>query len=142
MSSSFLNALFWIAVVMAVVGQVAVLYSTFVAVPAARRDGTAPQVESSRPGRILEAVWAWLPVPMLVLVLALTWSAVKSSQGLTWRLVVPEAGAEPVVLPVAPSAAVVPATSAVPTASSGQAARGDVAAQPPERGQEREAAER
>ena len=103
MSPSFLNALFWIAVALAVAGQIAVLYSTFVAVPAARKAGTAPDIESSRPERMLEALWAWLPVGMLALVLVLTWSAVKSSQGLTWRLVVPEAGAEPVVLPISTS---------------------------------------
>lgn len=118
MSPSFLNALFWIAVSLAVVGQVAVLYSTFLAVPAARRAGTAPDIESSRAERMLEALWAWLPVGMLILVLALTWSAVRSSQGVTWRLVVPEAGAAPVVLPAPSPAAVTPARTGGAAASS------------------------
>ncbi|HLV27231.1 MAG TPA: hypothetical protein VKZ41_13060 [Gemmatimonadales bacterium] len=118
MSATLPNALFWIAAVLAIVGQIAILHSTFFAVPAARSAGTAPSDTSSGPQRALEALWAWLPAVGLVLVLFLTWRAVQSPAGVTWRLVVPEANEQPIVLPrassqpvpVAPTAADVPAT--------------------------------
>ena len=99
MSSTLPNALFWIAAVLAIVGQLAILYSTFIAVPAARADGKAPPLETTGPQRALETFWAWLPAAGLLLVLLLTWRAVQSPAGVTWRLVVPEANSAPVVLP-------------------------------------------
>lgn len=104
MSSSLLHALFWAAVLLVVVGQIAILYSTFRAVPAARAAGKAPAVETSPRQRALETLWAWLPVAMLAIVLLLTWRAIESPTGAGWRLLVPEGGGPPVVLPVAPPA--------------------------------------
>ena len=99
MSSTLPNALFWIAAVLAIVGQLAILYSTFIAVPSARSAGKAPPLEATGPQRALETFWAWLPAVGLVFVLLLTWRAVQSPAGVTWRLVVPEPNSAPVVLP-------------------------------------------
>lgn len=102
------NALFWVAAVLAIVGQLAILYSTFVAVPAARSAGLAPQVDTTSRQRALETFWAWLPAVGLVFVLILSWRAVQSPAGVTWRLVVPEASSAPIVLP---RASIAPASS-------------------------------
>ena len=99
MSSTFLHWLFWTAVAFVVVGQAAILYSTFISIPAARAAGEAPESKATGPQRALEALWAWLPAVGLVFVLFLTWRAVQSPAGVTWRLVVPEAEAAPTALP-------------------------------------------
>lgn len=111
MSQTFLNALFWAAAVCVVVGQVAILHSMFIAVPAARAAGEAPPLTSTGGQRALEMLWAWLPLFGLVLVLFLTWNAVRSPAGVTWKLVVPAVDAAPVVLPRTSAASGAPAAS-------------------------------
>ncbi len=107
MTSSLSLAIFWGAAALCAVAQIAILYSVFVGAPAARAAGkaTATVVDHRR----LETMWALLPAAGLILTLALTWRAVESPNGASWRLVLPDAREEPAVmlpaLPVTPSAA-------------------------------------
>jgi heme/copper-type cytochrome/quinol oxidase subunit 2 len=84
MSQSVSEAIFWIAVALCVVAQVAIVRSALVArVPDA--SGAVPV--SRRP---LEVLWAVVPAIALALVLLQTWRAMHSSEAAAPRVTVAE----------------------------------------------------
>ncbi|AHG91707.1 hypothetical protein J421_4170 [Gemmatirosa kalamazoonensis] len=75
MTSSVSSAVFWIAVIVCAVAQLGILRATRSEAAARARAATpAPHRPATRAE---ELAWATLPVLALVLVLALTWRAIR-----------------------------------------------------------------
>ena len=72
MSLSFASAIFWVAVALCAVAEVAIVRGTLVTRPSSANGGAA------RARRPLEVVWALVPALGLALVLGQTWRAIRA----------------------------------------------------------------
>lgn len=106
-------ALFWVAVAVCTVAQVALLHSFFLG-------ASRPASGSTAAFRATETIWAIVPAIVLVLLLAGTWQAMHPAAASRVRITVPADA--PLVLPPSMEPA---APTLAPTS-----ARGNVAARP------------
>lgn len=93
MPSSAAVALFWVAVGICALAQMALLHSFFLG-------ASRPSRESTATFRATETTWAIVPALVLVVLLALTWRAMHPAIGRQWQMIVPESSP---ALPGAPA---------------------------------------
>ena len=82
MPSSAAVALFWVAVGLCALAQMALLHSFFLG-------SSRPSRESTAIFRATETTWAIVPALVLVVLLALTWQAMHPAVGRQWQMIVP-----------------------------------------------------
>lgn len=97
MPSSAAVALFWVAVGLCALAQMALLHSFFLG-------SSRPSRESTAIFRATETTWAIVPALVLVVLLALTWRAMHPAVGRQWQMIVPAASAPAPQIAPAPGA--------------------------------------
>ena len=89
MHSSVADVIFWAAVALCAVAQLALLHSFFLGAARPRRDAAVGF-------RATETLWAVLPAVILVLLLASTWRAMHGPRTVQWQVSAPApAGGQP-----------------------------------------------
>lgn len=82
MPSSAAVALFWVAVGLCALAQMALLHSFFLG-------ASRPSRETTATFRATETTWAIVPALVLVVLLALTWRAMHPAVARQWQMTVP-----------------------------------------------------
>lgn len=95
MPSSAAVALFWVAVGVCALAQLALLHSFFLG-------PSRPSRETTATFRATETTWALVPALVLVVLLVFTWQAMHPASARRWQLIVP---ASTPVTPIAPTPA-------------------------------------
>ncbi|MHB1223075.1 MAG: hypothetical protein ACYC2G_03370 [Gemmatimonadaceae bacterium] len=92
MPSSAAVALFWVAVGLCALAQMALLHSFFLG-------SSRPSRETTAIFRATETTWAVVPALVLVVLLALTWQAMHPSASRQWQMMVPASAPASPALP-------------------------------------------
>ncbi len=99
MTSSLPDALFWVAVALCAVAQLALLHSFFFG-------ASRPAAGVARSFRATETLWAVVPAAVLVALLAATWQRMHEPPPFQFRLEPAAASAPAPITPAAPLTAV------------------------------------
>lgn len=95
MPSTAAVVLFWVAVGLCALAQMALLHSFFLG-------PSRPSRESTATFRATETTWAIVPALVLVALLALTWRQMHPGASRQWQFTVPESAPTTPIAPIGP----------------------------------------